>query len=82
MQAYLERAQVQTTNSNGGGDDDDNDDTIQVEDVIDNNDDDNATTYRELVNNEFLSPIDQEIGATGATIEHDGVHFAQYSNYH
>ena len=38
--------------------------------------------YGELVNNEFLPPFDQQIGPTGATIIHDGVLFAKYSNCH
>ena len=49
--------------------------------MIDENVDDDAD-YGELVNNEFLSPFDQEIRPTGATIIHDGVLFAQYSNCH
>ena len=83
LQAYLERDLVQTTNSDDDDDDDDNDNdnTVQVEDVIIDNDDDDAD-YGELVNNEFLSSFDQEIGPTGATIIHEGVLFAQYSNCH
>ena len=38
--------------------------------------------YDELVNNEFFSPFDQEIGPTGETRMYDGVLFAQYSNCH
>ena len=82
LQTYLERAQVQTTDNDGDDDDNDYDTTVQVEDVINDNADVDDADYGELVNNEFLSPFDQEIGPTGATIIHDGVLFAQYSDCH
>ena len=75
MRAYFNRAHVETTNSNDNDDDDDNENTVQVEDVIDDDNDDDDD-YGELVNNEFLSLFDQDIGPTDATIIHDGVLFA------
>ena len=78
IRAYLKQAHVETN-------------TVQVEDVTDDEVDyDDAdygepiddADYGELVNNEFFSPFDQEIGPTGVTRMHDGVPFAQYSNYH
>ena len=58
--------------------------------MIDGNDDDHAedgelvddADYEELINHEFLSPFDQEIGPIGATIMQESVLFAQYSNCH
>ena len=52
---------------------DDDDDTGYGEPIDDND-------YGELVNNEFFSPFDQEIGPNGVTRMHDGVLLAQYSN--
>ena len=69
-------------NSNGGDNDDDDDDTFhdvtQVEYVIEDTNDDEGTIYRESVNNEFLAPIGQKDEATGVTINHEGVLYAQY----
>ena len=78
IRAYLSQAHVEANN-------------IQVEDASDDEvDDDDAdygepiddADYGELVNNEFFSPFDQEIGPTGETKLCDGVLFAQYSNCH
>ena len=74
------------SNSNADDNDDDADDTFhdtsQVENVIEDSNYGDAIIYGESINNEFISPIGQEIGATGVTIEHEGVLYAQYSNYH
>ena len=73
------------TNSDADDDDEDDDDTfqdaIQVEDVIEDSDDDDATTYGEPINNEFIAPGGIEDGATGVTIEHEGILHAQYCHY-
>ena len=72
------------SNSEAGEDDEDDDntlqDTIQVEDVIDdtNDDDDELVIYGETINNDFTVPVGTEDGATGVTIEYDGVLYAQY----
>ena len=70
--------------SNSEADDDDEDDdntfqdTIQVEDVIDDTEDDDATSYGKTINNDFMAPVGIEDGATGITIEHEGILHAQY----
>ena len=72
------------SNSNDDEDDDDDDtfcDAIQVEDVIEDTNNDDATIYREPINNEFIAPVGQEDGATGVTIDHEGVLYAQYCHY-
>ena len=75
-------------NSNGEEADDDEDDdsafhdTIQVESVsydIDN-DDDQPISDGETINNDFNTPVGLEEGATGLTIELDGVLHSQYCN--
>ena len=67
-------------------DDEDNDDTsqdaIQVEDVIDDTDDDDESViYGETINNDFTVPVGTEDGATGVTIEYEGVLHAQYCHF-
>ena len=93
LQSYLDRAQVQgmeqigdlvycDSNSEADDDDEDDDDTfhdvIQVKDAIENTNDNEATIYGEPVNNEFIAPVGQKDGATGVTIYHKGVLYAQY----
>ena len=72
--------------SNSEPDDDDEDDNtfqdaIQVEDVIDDTKDDDAAIYGETINNDFIVPVGTEDGATGVTIEYEGVLHAQYCHY-
>ena len=68
-------------NSNSYDDDDDDDtfhDAIQVEDVIEDTNNDEATIYGEPIINEFIASVGQEDRATGVTIDHEGVLYAQY----
>ena len=64
---------------NGEADDDDEDDditfhdAIQVEDIIDDTEDDNSAVYGETINNDFIILVGTEDGATGVTIEFEGV---------
>ena len=72
--------------SNSKVDDDDEDDNtfqdaIQVEDVIDDIKDNDATIYGETINNDIRVPVGTEVGATGVTIEYEGVLHAQYFHY-
>ena len=74
--------------SDGEVDDDNEDDgntfqdAIQVEDVIDDtNDDDELVIYGETINNCFTVPVGTEDGATGVTIEYEGVLHAQYCHF-
>ena len=46
--------------------------------MIEETNDDDATTYRKPINNEFIAPVGTEDGATGVTIEHEGILHAQY----
>ena len=76
---------------NGEADDDDgyddDDDTvqdaIQVEDVLydTDNDVDESSICGETINNNFADPVGTENGATGVTIEYDGVLHAQYCHF-
>ena len=72
------------SNSQADDDNEDNDNTfqdaIQVKDVIVDTENDDATTHGETINNEFVAPVGIEDGATGVTIDHEGVLYAQY--YH
>ena len=69
---------------NGEADDDSEDDhntsqdAIQVEDIIDVTEDDELAIYWETINNDFTVPVGTEDGATGVTIEYEGVLHAQY----
>ena len=75
--------------SNGkDGDDDEDDesifhDAIQVVDVIYDTDDevDDPISYEETINNDYFLPVWTEDGATGVTIEFDGVLHAQYCHF-
>ena len=75
--------------SNGEDADDDEDDdstfqdAIQVEDVMydTNYDVDESVIYGETINNDFTLPVGTEDGATGVTIEYDGVLHAQYCHF-
>ena len=73
--------------SNSETDDNDEDDdhtfqdAIQVEDVIDDTDDDDVTIYGETINDDFIAPVGTEDGATGVTIEYEGILHAQYCYY-
>ena len=71
--------------SNSDGDDDQDDDStfydaMQVDSVSldSNNDDDQMIKNGETINNDFNAPIGFDEGATGITIEMDGVLHAQY----
>ena len=72
---------IATMNEDDEDDDDTFHDAIQVEDVIEDTNDDDANTYGDPINNEFIAPVGQEDGATGVTIEHEGVLHAQYCHY-
>ena len=89
LQAYVDQARVQGMEQiddlvyyHSSNNDDDDDDTfhdaIQVKDFIEDTNDDEATIYGEPINNESLAQIGQEDGATGVTINHKGVLYAQY----
>ena len=73
--------------SNSEADDNDEDDdntfqdAIQVKDVIDDTNDDDATIYGEPINNDFIALVGTEDGATGVTIEHEGILHTQYCHY-
>ena len=75
--------------SNGEAADDDEDDdstfqdAIQVEDTSYDTDDDidESVSYGETINNDFNAPVGTEDGATGVTIEYDGVLYAQYCHF-
>ena len=54
-------------------DDDTFHDTIQVEDVIEETNDDYDNISGEPINNDFLQPVGQQEGATGAIYEHERV---------
>ena len=72
---------------NGEADDENEDDdntsqdAIQVEDVTDDTDADESAIYGETINNNFTVPIGTEDGATGVTIEYEGVFHAQYCHF-
>ena len=75
--------------SNGEATDDDEDDdstfqnAIQVEDAIYDTDDDvdESLIYKETINNNFTVPVGTKDGATGVTIEYDGVLHVQYCHF-
>ena len=72
--------------SNNEADDDDEDDntfpdSIQVEDGIDDTKDDAAAIYGETINNDLIVLVGTEDGATGVTIEYEGVLYAQYYHF-
>ena len=75
----------QDSNSKIDDDDEDDDNTfqdaIQVEDVIEDTDDDDPTTYAEPIDNDFIASVGIEEGATGVTIEHEGILHAQYCHH-
>ena len=55
-------------------------DTIQVDDASYDTDDevDDSSSYGETINNDYFLPVGTEDGATGVTLEFDGVLHAQY----
>ena len=59
------------------------DSSIQVEDASYDTDDDEdePISYGETINNDFNAPVGHEEGATGVTIEYDGVLHAQYCHF-
>ena len=49
--------------------------------MIEETNDDDDNICGEPINNDFLQPIRQQEGATGAMYEHEGVLYAQYCQY-
>ena len=79
---------VYSDSNDEDADDDEDDgstfqDAIQVEDAIYDTDDDvhESVSYGETINNDFNVPVGTEDGATGVTIEYDGVLHAQYCHF-